>query len=260
MITALVRQVPFAATSESCKADLWPKMKQEVFTKTEDLRESSGGGVSHVEYTFKGAQDTKSRHLLAYWGAGNLCAEVHLVKANFTQQDEKAFEQVISSVRMDANKSGLKGSEEGTENSSVLMAEGTELYAQANYGRALPFYQGAFDLERKTRTFDKDLFLDLTSRLAFCYRLSGNLVKARETLEYGLLQDPEYPLFHYDMACVEAQMGKMDETLGQLREAYKYRRNASPGQMPPDPTEDSCFQKFANDPRFATTVEKLLRQ
>ncbi len=259
VITALLHQVAFAATPESCKADLWPKMEQTLAGKAQDLQESSYGGAARVEYTL-GGQDTKSRHVLAYWGAGNLCAEVHLIKAGFAPQDQAAFEQVLSSVRLYPDESGLQAGGQAAGNSSALMAQGNELYAQANYGAALKFYQQAFDLEKKNQTFDKDLFLDLISRLAFCYRLNGNLAKARDTLDYGLSQDSEYPLFHYDMACVNAQMGKMDEALGHLREAYKYQRNASPGQMPPDPREDSCFQKFANDPRFADAVQKMLPQ
>lgn len=256
-ITALLRQVPFAAGSESCKAEMWPKVKQTLAGKTENLQESSYGGAARVEYTFTG-EDTKSHHLLAYWGARDLCAEVHLIKTGFTPQDQTAFEQVLSSVRMFPDASGLQAGTQAQDNSSMLMAQANELYAQADYAGAGKLYQRAFDLESKNRTFDKDLFLDLISRLAFCYRLNGSLAKARQTLEYGLSQDSEYPLFHYDMACVYAQMGKMDESLGHLSEAYKYQRNAPLGEMPPNPTEDSCFQKFANDPRFADAVQKML--
>lgn len=259
IVTALLHQVPFAATAESCKTDSWPKMSQALSKKAEDLQESSYGGASRVGYTVSGEQNMKSRHILAYWGTGNLCAEVHLIKAGYVPADQAAFEQILSSVRLYPDQSGLQALQ-SAENSSTLMAQGNELYAQANYGGALTFYQRAFDLEKTSRTFDKDLFLDLVSRLALCYRLNGKLAKAKDTLEYGLAQDSEYPLFHYDMACVYAQMGKIDETLGHLREAYKYQRNASPGQMPPDPTEDSCFQKFANDPRFSDAVQKMLPQ
>jgi tetratricopeptide (TPR) repeat protein len=260
IVTAQLRQVAFAATSESCKAELWPKLKQTLGGKAENLQESNYAGAARVEYSVRATPDTPSEHLLAYWGARDLCAEVHLIKAGFTPQDQTAFEQVLASVRLFPDASGLQTAEAAPESSSALMAQGNELYAQANYEGALKFYQRAFDLEKKNRTFDKDLYLDLISRVAFCNRLTGNLAKARETLDYGFSQDSDYPLFHYDMACVYAQMGKMDETLGHLREAYKTKSNVSPGQMPPDPTEDSCFQKFSSDPRFTDAVQKMLPQ
>lgn len=260
IVTALLRQVSFAATGESCKAELWPHIGQSLAGHADNIQESSYGGAFRVEYDFNGADNSRSHHLLSYWGAGDLCAEVHLIKAGFTQQDQTAFEQVLASVRLYPDRSGLQSPGQVQESSSSLMAQGNELYAQGDYRGALKYYQRAFDLEKNSRTFDKDLYLELISRLAFCYRLIGNLAKARETLDYGFSQDAEYPIFHYDMACIYAQMGKLDETLGQLREAYKYRANASPGEMPPDPTGDSCFQKFAADPRFTDAVQKLIPQ
>jgi tetratricopeptide (TPR) repeat protein len=261
IIIAELRQVGFAATPESCKNELWPKMKEALAGKAEDVQESTYGGALRVEYTFNGDQNTKSRHIVSYWGAGDLCVDVHLAKAGFTPQDQSAFEQVLASVRLYPDQSGLQLSAQGQEaSSSTLMAQGNEQYVLHNYSDALKCYQRAFELEKANRTFDKDLYLDLIARLAFSYRLNGNLAKSRETLEYGLSQDAEYPIFHYDMACVYAQMGKLDESLGELREAYNYKGNASPGEMPPDPTEDSCFQKFANDPKFTDAVQKLIPQ
>src|SRR5579871_5141965 len=46
VITALLHQVAFAATPESCKADLWPKMEQTLAGKAQDLQESSYGGAA----------------------------------------------------------------------------------------------------------------------------------------------------------------------------------------------------------------------
>lgn len=258
-VTAQLRQVTFAATPESCKADQWPKLKQSLGDRAENLQESSYGGAARVEYNFTSSPDSKAHHLVSYWGANDLCAEVHLIKTGFTPQDQTSFEQILSSVRLFPDQSGLQAAGQVTDSSSSLMAQGNELYVQGHYDGALKFYQRAFELEKSSRTFDKDLFLELIGRLEFCYRLNGNLAKARETLDYGFSQDAEYPLFHYDMACVYAQQGKVDESLGQLRQAYKYKANASPGDMPPDPTEDSCFQKIANDPRFTDAVQKMIQ-
>jgi tetratricopeptide (TPR) repeat protein len=259
VVTALLRQVTLAATGESCKNEFLPKIKDSLAGKAQDTKESTQNGVFRVEYTLTDDLGAPTRHLLAYWGARDLCAEVHVLKTGFAAADQAAFEQILSSVRLLPDESGLQ-TPQSQENSSNLLAQGTEVQAKADYGSAARYYQKALDLEKRTRSFDQEMFLDLISRLALCYRLNGNLVKARQTLEFGLSQDAEYPLFHYDMACVYARMGKMDESLGQLREAYKYKAKASPGHLPPDPTEDSCFQKFANDPQFTDAVQKMQQQ
>ena len=101
------------------------------------------------------------------------------------------------------------------------------------------------------------MYLDLISRLGFAYRMNGNVAKAKETLEYGLSQNPNYPIFHYDLACTYAQMGQADESIGHLRTAYEHSAKVAPTQLPANPAEDSCFQKISNDPKFVDAVQKL---
>jgi tetratricopeptide (TPR) repeat protein len=86
------------------------------------------------------------------------------------------------------------------------------------------------------------------------YGISGNLEKAKATFEYGLTQDPEYPLFYYNLACMYGEMSKMDEALGQLRLAYKYKANMIPGEAFPDPLKDDSFRHFVKDEKFVNAV------
>jgi len=104
------------------------------------------------------------------------------------------------------------------------------------------------------------MLLDLISRLGFAYRMNGELGKAKEILDYGLSQNADYSIFHYDMACTYAQMGKMDESLGELRAAYQHSAKVAPTQLPNHPEEDPCFAKWANDPRFMDAIQKLQLQ
>lgn len=258
-ISALLRQVTFAATPESCKNELWPKLKDTISTRISNLQENMQGGFARVEYTFNGSDNTVSHHLIAYLGSRDLCSEIHLSKAGFVAADQNAFEQVLSSVRLLPDQSGFQAAGQ-PESSSSLMAQGDEARAQSNYAAAARSYQRAFDLEKTNRTFENDAFLDLISKLAFAYRMNGQLNKAKDTLDYGLSQSATYPIFHYDMACTYAQMGKVDESIGQLRLAFQYSSKVAPLQVPANPEEDSCFSKIANDPRFTAEVQKLEQQ
>jgi tetratricopeptide (TPR) repeat protein len=257
-ISALLRQVTFPATAESCKNEFWPKLQETLGNHVGDLQQNMQGGFARVEYTLTGPNGNTSHHLLAYLGSRDLCSEVHLSKSGFTPADQNAFEQVLATVRLLPDESGLQSP--GVENSSSFMAQGDEFKAESNYAAAARAYQRAFDLEKANRTFENDLFLDLISRLAFAYRMNGDLNKAKATLDYGLSQSADYPIFHYDLACTYAQMGKVDETLGELRQAYAHSAKVAPTQVPASPQEDSCFSKIANDPRFAAEVQKLGQQ
>jgi hypothetical protein len=70
-----------------------------------------------------------------------------------------------------------------------------------------------------------------------------------------------YPLFYYNLACTYGEMGKMDEALGQLRLAYKYRANMIPGEgTVPDPLKDDSFRSFVKNDTFVQAVRAMQLQ
>ena len=89
------------------------------------------------------------------------------------------------------------------------------------------------------------------------YGISGKLPEAKATFEYGLTQDPEYPLFYYNLACTYGEMGRMNESLEQLRLAYKYKANVVPGETFPDPLKDDSFRKFAHKEEFIKPIREM---
>lgn len=260
IISALLRQASFAATTQSCKNDMWPKLQQTLGAKIQNLQESFTGGFAREEFTVSGTEGAPTRGLYAYVGSRDLCVQVNLAKTNFSPDDQKAFEQILAGVRLLPDQSGIKAASQTQDTSSSLMAQGDEAREQSNYAAAARYYERAFALEKSNRTFSNDMFLDLISKLGFAYRMNGNLAKAKETLDYGLAQNSDYPIFHYDMACLYAQMGDVDQSIGHLRTAYQHRANVAPTQLPAYPAEDSCFSKIAGNPRFVDAVQKLQLQ
>lgn len=89
------------------------------------------------------------------------------------------------------------------------------------------------------------------------YGLTGKLSKAEETFKYGLTQDGEYPLFYYLLACTYGEMGKMHESLEQLRQGYKFKDNVIPGESVPSPLQDDSFRKFVKEKRFVEAVDQM---
>lgn len=140
------------------------------------------------------------------------------------------------------------------------LAEGSQFYLRQNYAAAAERYQKALDLEKQERTLSKSLFRVLVDNLGMSYGLTRKLSDARETFEYGITQDPEYPVFYYLLACTYGEMGKMNESLEQLRLAYKYKANTIPGESLPDPLEDDSFRKFVKDKNFVEAVHEIQRQ
>lgn len=256
-VNALLRQVSFAATAQSCKEQMWPQVQKSLGARIENLRESFTGGFQREEFNFSAPDGNNPRQLYAYLGSRDLCAQVNLVKVGFAPDDQKAFEQILASVRLLPDQSGIKSPGPGPETSSSLMAQGDAAREQSSYAAAARAYEKAFALEKANRSFDDEMYLDLISRSGFAYRMNGNVAKAKETLEYGLAQNPNYPIFHYDLACTYAQMGQVDESVEHLRTAYQHSAKVAPTQLPANPAEDSCFQKISSDPKFVDAVQKL---
>jgi tetratricopeptide (TPR) repeat protein len=260
-ITAFLQKVNFQASAENCRGKWWPMTAKSAPIKREELRQYDRDGAAVVEYVipeFRGnVLHQKSLH--AYLGANDLCAEIHLSKDQFVPEDEKAFEEILSTVRLLPGETGhLEGI--AAEEKKRYLAEGSRFYLEHNYKSAAELYQRALDLEKRDRTLSRDLFRVLVDNLGMSYGLTKKYPMAKETFEYGISQDPAYPLFYYLMACTYGEQGLMNESIEQLSLAFKYKANVISGESLPDPLKDDSFRKFSHDKRFVDAVRDMQSQ
>lgn len=256
-ITAFLQKVKFPASAEKCRAEWWPMTAKSTPMKREEFQQFEKEGINVVEYIipeFRG-NPVHQKSLHAYLGSGNLCAEVHLSKMQFVPEDQKLFDDLLATVRLLPDESAAESP--GHNQKDQYLAEGSQFYLQHNYSAAAERYKKALDLEKQDRTLSKSLFRVLVDNLGMSYGLSGKLSDARETFEYGITQDAEYPLFYYLLACTYGEMGKIDESLEQLRLAYRYKANVIPGESLPDPLKDDSFRKFVKDKKFVAAVHEM---
>lgn len=124
-----------------------------------------------------------------------------------------------------------------------LVGEGSSYYLKHDFKAAIGPYQRALDLEKQKRTLDKTLWKVLVDNLGMAYGITGNLDKAKETFEYGISEDPDYPLFYYNMACTYGEKKDMDKAIEYLKLAFDRQENMIPGEEMPDPATDSSFER-----------------
>jgi len=138
--------------------------------------------------------------------------------------------------------------------------EGMKRLAMDGPQTAIELLQKALDLERANKTLSKNYWHALVYVLANAYIKTGAKSLAEETLAYGIGQDPKYPLFYYARATLSAGQENMEDTLKQLRLAYK-NRGSTISLMPlPDPLEDDSFRNFVKDARFVQAVREMQRR
>jgi tetratricopeptide (TPR) repeat protein len=264
-ISAFLQRVTFPASAEKCRDEWWPATRKSAPMKRDDLNESLvRNGIARVEYLVPEYRGNKihQKTIHAYLGSGNLCAEVHLSKAGFEPNDQTLFEQVLSSVKLlpDQSPSGAPGQSAPAlpaDDTMRYLGEGSRSYLGHDYSAAARSYQKALDLEKQKRTLPRDIFRVLVDNLGMSYGISGKLQQAKETFEYGLVQDSEYPMFHYNLACTYGEMKSMPQAIEELRLAYKYKANIIAGETLPDPIQDSSFRYFVRDDSFVRAVAEM---
>jgi tetratricopeptide (TPR) repeat protein len=264
-ISAFLQRVTFQAGPEKCRDEWWPATKKSAPMRRDDLNESLvKDGIARVEYIVPEFRGNKihQKTIHAYLGGENLCAEVHLSKAGFEPGDQQLFEQILSTVKLLPGPSSSSGQSQsaGTapaEDTLRYLGEGSRSYLQRDFSAAARSYQKALDLEKQKRTLSRDIFRVLVDNLGMSYGISGNLKKAKETFEYGLTQEPEYPMFYYNLACTYGEMKKMEEAVEELRLAYRYKANMIAGETIPDPIKDDSFRYFAGNDSFVKAVTDM---
>jgi tetratricopeptide (TPR) repeat protein len=138
-----------------------------------------------------------------------------------------------------------------------LMSEGSYYYLMEDFTNAIIPYSKALELEKKKPSLDKSSWRVLVDNLGMAYGISSDLKKAKETFEYGLSKDGEYPMFYYNLACAYAEMNDMDNAISFLKKAYKYRNNMMAGETFPDPAKDNSFKRFMQNGRFLASLKEM---
>jgi len=137
------------------------------------------------------------------------------------------------------------------------LADGSAAYLRGDYQAAIPPYQKALDLEKKERKLDKKFWIVLVDNLGMSYGITGDITSSQGVFDYGIKEEPTYPLFYYNMACGYGELGDEDNAIKFLQSAFKYRKNMLEGEHFPDPMTDDSFRKFVKDEKFKKAVDDM---
>ncbi len=130
-------------------------------------------------------------------------------------------------------------------------------YMGKNFQEAIPLYKAVFDAETKTPVLPRLYWYVLVDCLGMAYGMTGQIDAAEKMFLYGIANDPEYPLFHFNMACVYAGRNDLDQCLKHLANAYKYHKNTMPNETFPDPLTDDSFTGFLKNEKFTSRINEL---
>lgn len=143
------------------------------------------------------------------------------------------------------------------QDSTDYFIKGMRQRLSRDYPRALLSYQRAFSMEMGQRTLGRTDRVDLIGDLATCYRMVGQIRPAIAVLEFGISEEPAYPMFYYELARAHAELSDEDNAIKSLRSAFEYSANVIPGRTLPDPLTDASFKKIRNRLKFKKAVAEM---
>ncbi|MGH9708795.1 MAG: hypothetical protein ACRD5R_18775 [Candidatus Acidiferrales bacterium] len=265
-LSAYLEMVSGKATTDDCKKFQNDRLKQKVGYKREKVETRESAGMEILEFTipeFEGLR-VQQRNVFACIAKDNVYVDIHLSKTMFEPEQEQLFDTVLSSAHFVAGKSfshagaaQLASSGAASGASLDYFLQGSQFFLKHDFAASIGPYQKALDAEKQSRELSKDYWRVLIDNLGMAYGITGDLDHAEQTFNYGLSQDPTYPMFYYNLACVAAGRNDMDKTMELLRKAFSYKANVIANESMPNPRTDDSFKQFMGDQRFREFVNTL---
>lgn len=226
-----------------------------------DVKSSEMNSMPVIEYTIlvAGGLPIRQRNLVLCATREDVFIDVHLSKIQFHASDESLFVNLINHLHIQDRTStaGSADSVPATKTSMEYFGEGSRYFIAADFGNAIGPYESALALEKKHRALTQDYWRVLVDNLGMAYGITGDLQHSEATLNYGISEDPGFPMFYYNLACVAAERGDMNKAMDFLGKAFARKSNSIPGEPMPDPRKDDSFQRFMSDDQFRKFADSL---
>jgi tetratricopeptide (TPR) repeat protein len=130
------------------------------------------------------------------------------------------------------------------------------LYQSGMYKAAAPIFEESLTKLAGDKN-EQTMRRVATDQAGMSYGISGDTSKARSIFEAAIKGDPDYPMYYYNLACADAQDGKLANARTHLQEAFERKANMIPGETLPDPSKDDSFLPYRSDKEFWAFIQTL---
>jgi tetratricopeptide (TPR) repeat protein len=260
LVSVLLEAAKAPAQPEECQHSLEQKAKSNATlasAKLKGIDYRTSGELRILEFTlpqFDGVPKNQ-KNVFGCLIKDDVFVDIHISKLFFKASDQPLFDALLQSIRIVPRDAA--GTAAPVGNSVLLFREGSRYFTAHQYREAIGPYKQALEIEKITPTLEKNLWRVLLDHLSIAYGITGDATHARETLNYGVSKDPDYPMFYYNLACVAAGRGGLSDTEKFLTLAFERRANTIPGETFPDARVDESFQKFLLQKEFRHFIDSL---
>jgi hypothetical protein len=237
-------------TSASCRDGVMdPEKKSDANLKilgTSDSTRPGGPPVSLVSYTTRGDKGKTVYMVRGFTGTGDICGDLEFYSDTPITADDAPLKKAFASYYFDENYSPQI-------NDVFIYAQ--VLYQAHMYKAAAPIFEIALAKlsEKPDTAFMRDAKTTrrvLTDQAGISYGMSGDIQKARSLFEKAIVEDPDYPMYYYNLACADAEDKNLAGAREHLQQAFARKANVISGEAMPDPTTDDSFLPYRGNKEF----------
>jgi tetratricopeptide (TPR) repeat protein len=242
-------------TSAKCRDGvLDPEKKSnptlEVLQSSEIVR-PGGLPISLVSYTTRAKDGATSYMVRGFVATGDACGDLEFYSSKPLSAEDAVLKTIFSSYLFD---------ESHTPTSSEVFVYAQALFQAQMFKAAAPIFEIAL-----ARLADdgapwpsvKTAKRVITDQAGISYGISGEIDKARAIFGKAITEDPDYPMYYYNLACADAEEKKLGDARLHLQAAFARKANMITDEPVPDPTKDDSFLPYQKNKDFWTFLQNL---
>jgi tetratricopeptide (TPR) repeat protein len=246
-------------TSAKCRDGVLEPTKKDTPTlKILATSEKTSPGslpISIATYSARGRDGKPVYSVRGFVATGDICGDLEVYSDSPITADDAVVKKIFASYRFDESYSPQFGD-------VLLYAQ--VLYQARMYKAAAPVFEAALvklkenpDTAAKMMRDAKTATRVVTDQAGMSYGMSGDIQKARSLFEKGIVDDPEYPMYYYNLACADAEEKNLSGARSHLQQAFARKANVIAGESMPDPTKDDSFLPYRDNKEFWKFLETL---
>ena len=242
-------------TSDKCRDGiLGPEKKSNPTLKivsSTEVKRDDGVPLALVTYTVQPTGGGIAYRVRGFLAVDDVCGDLELYSTKPLGADDAQVQQIFSTYHLDAAYA---------PGFADIVFYAQVLYLAKTYKAAGPFFEKALLLVPPDgKPFGSAIIARrmLTDQAGMSHGVAGEIAKAREIFERGVSEDPEYPLYYYNLACADAEEKKLGDARRHLEQAFVHKANINPGETMPDPTKDGSFTPYRANKDFWSFLERL---
>lgn len=215
------------------------------------LRYSRSNSQIQTYFPYPTTHGSSSRGMEAFFVRDDVWITFSFNALSLKKADEQSFYALLDSIKF---------TDTSTPSSSFdHLYRGKAHIRQKQFKEAAEHLNIALDLEQKQRQLDNANWRNLIGHLLDIYTAVGDQTRVRELLDYGIGNDPTFPLFHLALAIHHASLGDVDNTIASLEKAHLHRKNdrRTSGFSWINPLTHPAFEGFRKNEKFRKAAKAM---